>query len=91
MARTINTAHKIRRGESAVTSTSEVATGLSTVVSAVVCLKDDIALTGNAVSVAGSAIAGNILIKVWKPTTNLDCTPIAATTAKTIRWIAIGT
>ena len=35
--------------------------------------------------------AGNIILKVWKPTAAADCTPIAAVLAKSVRWIAIGT
>lgn len=83
--------YKIARGETSVTGTADIATGLATVVQAVACLEDDIALTAAWVSVADSATPGNIVLKVWKPTGSADCTPTAATTAKSVRWIAIGT
>ena len=83
--------YKVARGGSSVTGTLEVATGLKTVVQAVACLKDNPSLNGAWVSIADSATAGNILLKVWKPTAAADCTPIAATVAVKVRWIAIGT
>ena len=83
--------YKVARGGSSVTGSLEVATGLKTVVQAVACLKDNPSLTGAWASVADSATVGNILLKVWKPTSAADCTPIAATVAVNVRWIAIGT
>jgi len=83
--------YKLARGETSVTGSADIATGLGTVVVAVACLKDDIALDGAWVSIADSATAGNIILRVWKPTSATDCTPIAATVAKTVRWIAVGT
>jgi len=83
--------YKIARGEASVTGTADIATGLSTVVQAVACLKDDISLNATWVSVANSATAGNIVLKVWKPTSTTDVTPVAATTSVIVRWIAIGT
>ena len=83
--------YKIARGETSVTGTADIAAGLATVVQVVACLENDVALDGAWVSVADSATAGNIILKVWKPTSATDCTPIAATVAKSVRWIAIGT
>ena len=83
--------YKIARGETSVTGTADIATGLATVVSAIAVLKDDVALTAIGVSITDSATAGNIILKVWKPTLASDCTPIVATVAKTIKWLAIGT
>ena len=83
--------YKIARGETSVTGTADIAAGLATVVQVVACLENDVALDGAWVSVADSATAGNIILKVWKPTGAADCTPIAAAVAKSVRWIAIGT
>ena len=83
--------YKVARGVNSFIANLELATGLTTVVQAVACLKDNPSLTGGWVSVADSATTGNILLKVWKPTAAADCTPIAATVAVNVRWIAIGT
>ena len=82
---------KLARGETSVTGSADISTGLTTVVQAIACLKDDAALSGDCVTVAASETAGNIVLKVWKRTGSGDCTPAAATVAKTVRWIAIGT
>jgi len=84
-------AYKVARGKTPVTGTADVATGLAAVVQSVAVLEDDISLDGMWVSVADSVTAGNVILKVWKPTAAADCTPIAATVAKSVRWIAIGT
>ena len=83
--------YKVARGETAVTGTADIATGLVTVVQCVAVLEDDVSLDGMWVSVADSVTEGNVILKVWKPTAAADCTPIAATVAKTVRWIATGT
>lgn len=81
---------KIACGETAVTGTADIATGLTTVVQAVACLEDNVSLDGAWVSVADSTTAGNIILKAWKPTGSTNCTPTAATVTS-VRWIAIGT
>jgi len=83
--------YKIARGETAVTGTADIATGLTTVVQAVACLEDDASLDAFEVSVADSVTGGNIVLKVWKPTGAADCTPIASAAATSVRWIAVGT
>ena len=83
--------YKIARGSTSVTGTADITTELSTVVQAVVSLQDDVSLEAFAVSVINGGTAGHITAKVWKPTSSTDCTPAAATVAKTVRWIAIGT
>jgi len=83
--------YKIARGETVVTGTADIATGLTTVVQAVACLEADPSLNAHLVSVADSGVGGNITLKVWKPTGAADCTPIASTTATSVRWIAVGT
>lgn len=81
--------YKLARGVGAVTGTLVVASGLATIVSVVATLKDDVALAGTEVSATWTGT--NITLKVWKPTATGDCTPIAATAAKNVSWIAIGT
>jgi hypothetical protein len=83
--------YKLARGETSVTGSADVDTGLSTVVAVVASLGEDAALTGALASAALSGTAGHITLKVWKPTAVDDCTPIAATIAKKVDWIAIGT
>lgn len=83
--------YKLARGETSVTGTADVTTGLATVVAVVASLGEDAALTGLWVTAAIGGTAGHIDLKVWKPTAAADCTPIAATVAKKVDWIAIGT
>lgn len=81
--------YKVARGVSAVTGTLAVASGLATIVAVVATLKDDVSIAANEVSATWTG--ANITLKVWKPTATGDCTPIAATVAKNVSWIAIGT
>lgn len=81
--------YKLARGVGAVTGTLVVASGLTTIIAVVATLKDDVAITGTDVSATWTG--ANLTLKVWKPTSTTDCTPIAATTAKNVSWIAIGT
>ena len=86
----------VKRGVASITGSGTVATGLTTVVSVVATLQDDAALTGDTVTAtigdqAGTPAAGSVILKVWKPTASGDCTPIAATAAKSVNWIAVGT
>ena len=87
----VGSGYKIARGKTSVTGEADIATGLTTVVQAIACLEDDATLDGDCVTVADSATAGNIVLKVWKRTGAADCTPAAATDPKSVRWIAIGT
>ena len=91
--------YKIARGT--VTPTSEshtVATGLTTVVSAVASLKGAPTVTCTLVAAdignqSGAPAAGSILVKTYKPTSAVnDFTPTASSTPwSAIDWIAIGT
>jgi hypothetical protein len=81
--------YKLARGVSAITGTGTVSHGLATVVAVMATLKDDVSLAGNEVSAAVSGTT--VTLKVWKPTSNTDCTPIAATAAKNVHWLVIGT
>ena len=90
--------YKIARGTATIGAASEdVATGLTTVVGAVVSLVGDPSMThmfstctvGNQTN---APIAGSIRIKSWKPTAVGDVTPIAASGVfANVAWIAIGT
>ena len=82
--------YKVARGETSVTGSAAVATGLAVVVAVVASLAEDAALTGLFATGALSATAGEVTLKVWKPTTAADVTPIAATVAKKVDWIALG-
>jgi hypothetical protein len=81
--------YKAARGVAAVTGSLAVTTGLTSIVAATATLNEDAALTGTVVSATFSA--GTLTIKVWKPTASGDCTPIAATAAKSVCWTAVGT
>src|ERR1051326_4127595 len=87
--------YKVARGVDAVTGTLDKTTGLATVVAFVAVLAEDPALTGHLVTFTlptqSGGTAGHVTIKVWKPTAANHCTPIAATAAKNVSWIAIGT
>lgn len=89
-------AYKIARGVASITGSGTVVTGLATVVAIIATLQDDAALTGNSVTASigdqnGAPAAGSVNLKVWKPTASGDCTPIAATAAKSVNWVAVGT
>jgi hypothetical protein len=69
----------------------DIDTGLSAVSNVVASLASDASIDANVVTGTAGGGAGHITLKVWKPTSSGDCTPILATVAKTVRWIAIGT
>jgi hypothetical protein len=87
--------YKIARGVTEVTGTTEVTTGLATIVALVPALAADVSLNASAVSVTiptqTGGDAGKATLKAWKPTATDNCTPIASTTATSVAWIAIGT
>lgn len=83
--------YKVAMGETSVTGSATVATGLATVVASACSLAEDATLDALWATSALSGTAGSILMKVWKPTATGDVTPIAATVAKKVDWIAIGT
>lgn len=87
----VEAGYKVARGVASVTGTLDVATGLSTVVAAVACLRDDPSTGGLWASVTNASTPGTITLKVWKPTAANDVTPVAATAAKVVQWIAVGT
>lgn len=90
--------YKLARGVAAIDAASkDVATGLTTVVAAVVSMVGDPDMNHMYSSVtvgdqAGAPAAGSIRIKSWKPTAVDNCTPVAAgVTFCNVSWIAIGT
>lgn len=86
----------LARGVAAITGSGDVVTGLASVVAIVANLQEDASLTnGNAVTAtigdqAGTPAAGSVTLKVWKPTSNSDPTPIASAAAVHVNWIALG-
>ena len=85
-------AFKLARGTAQFTTSSEITTGLATVVAGNATLQSDPDVTAQWVSVAASTTAGNILAKLWQPTATNNYTPIAATkTNVIINWQAVGT
>jgi hypothetical protein len=73
-------------------SAKSVATGLKTVSNVVVSIDNGSVATNLWVTAAPSAtVMGTIDIFVWKPTASNNNTPIAATSAVSIRWHAWGT
>jgi hypothetical protein len=89
--------YRVARGVAAVTGTATVVTGLTTVVAVVASAQDDLdgdALAGVSATVgnqSGAPAAGSVILKCWKATADGDATLIAATAAKSVGWIAVGT
>ena len=80
---------KSQGGFATITGTGTVVSTLATITSVVAVLGADAALTGTYVTATKSGLT--ITLKVWKPTSNADPTPIASTTAVQVNWIATGT
>lgn len=87
--------YAIARGETiAVTASLGVTTGLSTVVGFAVSAVGDTATKANAaIAVTGklNATAGQLDLYRWKHTGASTVTLVAATTAGTVSWVAVGT
>ena len=81
--------YRVVRGETSITGSANVDTGLSHVIEAVACLGTDASLDAFGVNVTAIS-SGTVTMKVWKPTSSSDCTPAASTVATLVRWIAIG-
>lgn len=87
---------KIAAGVASITGSGDVVTGLATVIGAVVSIQDNITTAADRPQVtvgdqAGTPAAGSITIKVWKPTSSGNNTPIAAAGAVSVAWVAYGT
>jgi hypothetical protein len=87
--------YKVARGVTAVTGTQEVTTGLATVVSIVGMLAEDPSADATIVTAVIPAQtggdAGKATLKVWKPTAADNSAPTAASAAKNVAWVAVGT
>lgn len=86
--------YKIARSAApvAVTGTSDITTGLASVLAALACPESD--LDGTTFAAAQAVVtggAGHILLKCWKITAADNGALIAADAAKNVSWIAIGT
>lgn len=81
---------RVAFGQVSVTGTSDLDTGMAAVYACVADLDDDVSLDSMFVQAEISATAGHVDLKVFKPTTNADVTPIASTTATVVSYIAIG-
>ena len=75
-------------GKTSITGSGIVASGLTAITAVVVCLGQDASLA--AIGATATWSGTNITIKVTRPTSNLDCTPVASTAATVVNWIAIG-
>lgn len=86
--------YKIARGTQVATATALVTTGLATVVAFAV---SPIAASTTAILAAAwasgkaAATAGKLNVYRWKHTGATTVTPVAASTAGTLSWIAVGT
>lgn len=87
-------AYKIARGTQIATATALVTTGLSTVVAFAV---SPIAASTTTIRAAAwasgkaAATAGKLNVYRWKHTGATTVTPVAASAAGTVSWIAVGT
>lgn len=94
----VDAGYKIKHGVASVGAASvDVATGLTTVTNVIVSMVGDPSLThmystGTIGNQTGQPAAGSIRIKSFKPTSNIDGTPVsAAGVFSNVAWIAIGT
>lgn len=89
--------YKVARGVASITGSGTVVTGLATVVAVIATADSDpdgVALAMVSATIgdqAGAPAAGSVILKAWKVTATGNATLIAATAAKNINWIAIGT
>lgn len=90
--------YTIARGVTAIAAAStDIVTGLATVVAVVASMVGNPSLTHMSVSAtvgdqAAAPAAGSIRVLAWKPTGAADVTPIAATSPfGNVAWICIGT
>jgi len=97
LAQGVAAGYKLARGVAAITGTGTVVTGLATVVAVIATPQDDpngLALAAVSATIgnqSGAPAAGSVILKAWKVTAVGDATLIAATAAKNINWVAIGT
>lgn len=70
-------------------SLTGIATDLATVAQVIASIDSSAAI--NEIVTVALGDEGQISLFVWKPTAAGDTTPIASTTARTVRWFAAGT
>lgn len=83
--------YKLARGTASVTGTTDLNTGLTTLVAITATLGEAMTSQGNGVSTSALASAGWTQLQVWKPTSASEPYPTAATSAKIVAWVAVGT
>lgn len=86
--------YKLARGSQIATATALVATGLATVVAFAITPIAASTTTIRAAAFASAkaaATAGSINVYRWKYTSATNTAVVAATTAGTLSWIAVGT
>lgn len=89
--------YKVARGVASVTGSGTVVTGLATVVAVVATPADDpdgtalAAVSATIGDQAGTPAAGSVILKCWKITAADNGALIAATAAKNVNWVAVGT
>lgn len=83
---------RFARGNSTVTgSLTDIETGLDTVTEVTASIDNGATAINEWVSARPSLNAvGRIDLYCWKPTAVADTTPIASTTARLVRWVAVG-
>jgi hypothetical protein len=84
---------KVARGETALdgSNPTPVATGLTTIVAAVVALKGSSAPGDNTSVITYDTSGGTLNLYAWKNTGGTDPTLVASTGTEAVGWIAIGT
>lgn len=84
--------YAVARGTTAATATAAITTGLTTITGYAVSGVGGTATKANAaVAVTASASSGTLTAKRWKHTGASTATLVAATTAGTVSWVAVGT
>jgi hypothetical protein len=85
--------YKVARGETALdgSNPTTVATGLTSIVAAIVGLKGSVAPGVGTSLVTYTTSGADLSLYGWKPTGAGDCTLIASTGTETVGWVAIGT
>jgi hypothetical protein len=83
--------YKLARGSVAATANKAVATGLSSIVGFALAPVAETATKGNlAVLISGKVSGGTLTVYRWKHTGPSTSTLVAATSAGTIDWLAVG-
>jgi len=84
--------YALARGTQIATSSAAITTGLTTITGFAVSPIGNTATKANAARVVtASASSGTLTVKRYKATGPSTCTLVAATTAGTVSWVAVGT